>query len=200
MLENTYAEARSLQMSGSSPGVNIGSSSSPVRSTGARNGNWQRTWLRLRPCPTDYLFCFSTAPTGRLARHFGFHRSWIEGRFTPSPDGARCASACASIVFIAGKTRTVEDRGSLGQHSCSRGGVPDEACNKAISRHAVKHGVSHGSIAAFVTYVAPESILWSSREDAEGWGLTNYPTEDLSGFVRSEPRVLKVLTGEMPLA
>lgn len=119
---------------------------------------------------------------------------------TVVPDGARCVSACASIVFIAGKARTVEDRGSLGQHSCSRGGVPDEACNEAVSRHAVKHGVSHGSIAAFVTYVAPESILWFSREDAEGWGLTKYPGEDLSGFVKSEPRVLNMLTGEMPLA
>lgn len=119
---------------------------------------------------------------------------------TVVPDGARCASACASIVFIAGKARTVEDHGLLGQHSCSLGGVPDEACNETLSKHAVEHGVSHGSIAAFVNQVSPESMLWFSREDAEGWGLTRYPGEELSGFEKSEPRVLKNLTGKTPPA
>ncbi|WP_286084194.1 hypothetical protein [Agrobacterium sp. FDAARGOS_525] len=119
---------------------------------------------------------------------------------TVIPKGARCASACASIIFVAGRARTVEDGGLLGQHSCSRGGVPDDACNEALSKHAVEHGVSHGSIGAFVTYVPPEKILWFSREDAEGWGLTKYPGEDLSGFEKSEPRVIKLLTGKTPQA
>lgn len=119
---------------------------------------------------------------------------------TVVPDGARCASACASIVFIAGAVRTVEEQGALGQHSCSRGGVPDESCNEELSQHAVAHGVSHGSVKAFVTYVSPEDILWFSREDADGWGLTKYPGEELSGFEKSEPRVTKLLTGNMPPA
>ncbi|MGY5811905.1 hypothetical protein ACXHXG_29905 [Rhizobium sp. LEGMi198b] len=119
---------------------------------------------------------------------------------TVVPDGAKCASACASIVFIAGAARTVEEGGLLGQHSCSRGGVPDKDCNEKLSQHAVEHGVSYGSIAAFVTYVSPENILWFSREDAEGWGLTKYPGEDLSGFEKSEPRVFKLLSGKIPPA
>lgn len=119
---------------------------------------------------------------------------------TVVPEGARCASACASIIFIAGKARTVEDGGLLGQHSCARGGIPDDACNEKLSKHAVAHGVSHGSVKAFVTYVPPESVLWFSREDAEGWGLTKYPGEDLSGFEKSEPRVIKLLTGTVPPA
>lgn len=119
---------------------------------------------------------------------------------TVVPDGAKCASACASIVFIAGAARTVEEQGLLGQHSCSRRGVPDEDCNEKLSQHAIAHGVSHGSVKAFVTYVNPENILWFSREDAEGWGLTKYPGEDLSGFEKSEPRVFKLLTGKLPPA
>lgn len=119
---------------------------------------------------------------------------------TVIPNGAKCASACASIVFIAGKNRTIEEGGLLGQHSCSRDGVPDEECNELLSRHAVEHGVSHGSVKAFVTYVSPENILWFTRADAEGWGLTKYPGEDLSGFEKSEPRVIALLAGKTPPA
>lgn len=115
-------------------------------------------------------------------------------------NGAKCASACGSIVFIAGKNRTVEEGGLLGQHSCARGGVPDEQCNELLSRHAVEHGVSHGSVKAFVTYVSPENILWFTRADAEGWGLTKYPGEDISGFEKSEPRVIALLAGKAPPA
>jgi hypothetical protein len=119
---------------------------------------------------------------------------------TVVPNGAKCASACASILFVAGTYRTVEPFGLLGQHSCSRNGTSDELCNEILAQHAVRHGVSHGSIAAFVTHVPPEKILWFSREDADGWGLTRYPGEEQSGFEKSEPRVIKMLTGQMPPA
>jgi hypothetical protein len=119
---------------------------------------------------------------------------------TVIPDGAKCASACASIVFIAGTYRTVEPFGALGQHSCSIDGAQNHACNEELAQHAVSHGVSHGSVAAFVTYVPPEEILWFSREDADGWGLTRYVGEQESGFEKSEPRVLKLITGQMPPA
>jgi hypothetical protein len=119
---------------------------------------------------------------------------------TVVPDGALCASACASIVFIAGRNRTVEPFGLLGQHSCSVGGSPDQACNDEIAEHAFKNGVSHGSVAAFVTYVQPDEIMWFTREDADGWGLTRYPREAENGFEKSEPRVIRMLTGRFPEA
>lgn len=119
---------------------------------------------------------------------------------TVIPRDAMCASACASIIFIAGAYRTVEEGGAVGQHSCAIDGRPDEECNQLIATHAMEHGVSHGSVAAFTTYVAPQDILWFSREDAEGWGLTRYPGEAESGFEKSEPRVIKMLTGQMPPA
>lgn len=119
---------------------------------------------------------------------------------TVVPNGASCASACASVVFVAGRYRTVEHFGRLGQHSCSAGGVADQRCNEVLARHAANHGVSAGSVAAFVTYTPPDDIQWFSREDADGWGLTKYPGEDLSGFEKSEPRVIKMITGHMPPA
>lgn len=119
---------------------------------------------------------------------------------TVVPNGANCASACASILFVAGEFRTVEAFGTLGQHSCSVNGLPDEQCNKEIAAHAVAHGVSQGSILAFVTYTSPDEILWFTREDADGWGITRYPGEEASGFEKSEPRVLQMLTGVMPPA
>lgn len=119
---------------------------------------------------------------------------------TVIPNGEKCASACASIVFIAGKYRTMEDGAAFGQHSCSLNGKKNEICNEIISQHAVNHGVSHGSVQAFVSYVAPQDILWFSRADTEGWGIARYPGEDMSGFEKSEPRVFKMLIGKEPPA
>lgn len=119
---------------------------------------------------------------------------------TVVPNGASCASACGSIIFVAGQYRTVEAFGRIGQHSCARGGLADQDCNEEIAEHAMAHGVSHGAIAAFVTYTPPTEIIWFSREDIDGWGLSRYPGEVESGFRKSEPRVIKMLTGAMPPA
>lgn len=119
---------------------------------------------------------------------------------TVVPDGARCASACASILFIAGKNRTVEGSGLLGQHSCAIDGVKVQSCNDLLAENAVNHGVAYGSVAAFVTYTAPQDIAWLSKQDAEGWSLTRYPWEDLSGFEEISPYEIKLLKGVMPAA
>lgn len=114
------------------------------------------------------------------------------------PDGARCASACASILFIAGTYRTVEPRGLFGQHSCSRHGVPVPECNEIISMHAFRNGVSHGSVHAFLTNVEPDQILWFSREDVDCWGISRYPFSNRSRFDKSEPCAIRALLGYMP--
>lgn len=117
---------------------------------------------------------------------------------TVVPNNASCASACGSIVFVAGTYRTVEPFGRIGQHSCSRGGQPDQACNDILAQHALNHGVSYGSVAAFVTYTPPQDVVWFSREDVDGWGLSRYPGEAESGFEKSEPRVIALLSGARP--
>lgn len=116
------------------------------------------------------------------------------------PAGGRCASACASILFIAGDLRTIEDGGLLGQHSCATNGVPNERCNELLAEHAVSHGVAHGAVAAYTTYVAPDEIAWLNRASADCWGLTRYPFERESGFTRTDDCIIKVLTGSYPPA
>ncbi len=119
---------------------------------------------------------------------------------TVVPNGAKCASACASIVFISGKMRTIEEGGYIGQHSCSLNGVPVQECNEIIADHALAHGVSYGSIAAFVTYVPPKKILWFSRSEADCWGITRYGFERESNFQKSEPCYFKSVKGRYPAA
>ncbi len=92
----------------------------------------------------------------------------------------------------------MEPFGSFGQHSCAANGIEDPECNELVSQHAFDNGVSHGSIAAFITYVPPEDILWFSREDIDGWGISHYPGSEASGFEKSEPRVIKMISGNEP--
>ena len=116
------------------------------------------------------------------------------------PDGASCASACASILFIAGIYRTVEPLGRFGQHSCSLNGIPVQSCNDTLAEHAVVNGVSYGSVAAFVTYVPPDEIQWFSREQVDCWGISRYPFTDESNFEKSEPCAIELYFGNMPAA
>lgn len=119
---------------------------------------------------------------------------------TVIPSGKGCASACASIVFVAGSMRTIEEGGRLGQHSCSVAGVKDEGCNETISNHAFGHGVSYGSIQAFISYAAPADMIWFSRSDADCWGITRYPFVAESGFEKSEPCFFRHMTKRWPPA
>lgn len=141
------------------------------------------------------------SPGGSVAEAFRISAILDKSPFhTVVPNQAKCASACASIIFIAGKFRTVEPFGAFGQHSCSRNGIQDRECNEVLSNNALAHGVSHGSVAAFLTYASPKDMVWFSREDTDGWGISRYPGEKASGFEKSEPRVLQIITGKKPSA
>ncbi|WP_174825054.1 hypothetical protein [Ruegeria arenilitoris] len=114
------------------------------------------------------------------------------------PNGASCASACASVVFIAGQYRTMEPFGMFGQHSCAVDDLPDQECNELLAQHAFQHGVSHGAVAAFVTATRPEDMLWFSREDIDGWGISRYPGTENTDFEKSEPRAIQAFLGKKP--
>lgn len=117
------------------------------------------------------------------------------------PNGAKCASACASILYIGGVFRTMEPFASFGQHSCSRNGVQNQTCNDLISQHAFNNGVSYGSVAAFVTYVPPEDILWFSREDTDCQAISRYPFSAESNFESNkDPCFFAAMQGSFPAA
>jgi ATP-dependent protease ClpP protease subunit len=90
--------------------------------------------------------------------------------YTVVPDDARCASACASIVFASGERRSVVGSGQLGFHSCYRreGGnyAADSLCNEIIAANAMQRGVSQAAINRFVKQYGARDMAWVGRNVA----------------------------------
>jgi hypothetical protein len=102
--------------------------------------------------------------------------------------GASCASACAQIVFLAGRNRIVEDGGRLGLHSCrgAKDGAQSPFCNDLIARHAAAHGTIYGPIMAFMQMTGTAQVKWLDAEDADCWGLTRWPPGSSRGTKEGE--------------
>jgi uncharacterized protein YecT (DUF1311 family) len=86
------------------------------------------------------------------------------------PDDARCASACASILFASGERRSVMGTGLLGFHSCyrreGRSYAADSLCNEIIAANAMQRGVTHAGINRFVEQYGAEEMAWVGRRIA----------------------------------
>lgn len=91
--------------------------------------------------------------------------------------GTTCASACASILFVAGRHRSVLDRGRLGLHSCAvqAGRERSPLCNELIARRAERRGVPYVPMLALLQSSDPRSMKWLRPEEADCWGLTRWP-------------------------
>ena len=153
----------------------------------------------IKPAEHGYPILLLDSPGGSVDEALLLSAALDETPFhTVIPNGAFCASACASIVFIAGRYRTVETFGRFGQHTCSARGVPNQECNDIISQHAVAHGVSYGAVSAFISYTPPEEVVWFAREDVDGWGISKYPGSEAVDFGLSEPRAMEFFFGEVP--
>lgn len=87
--------------------------------------------------------------------------------YTVVPDGARCASACASIVFASGTRRSILGSGLLGFHSCYRRQgqalLPDSLCNEIVAANAMQRGVTHAAINRFVADHGAHDMAWVGR-------------------------------------
>ncbi|WP_246089185.1 ATP-dependent Clp protease proteolytic subunit [Paraburkholderia guartelaensis] len=90
--------------------------------------------------------------------------------YTIVPDNARCASACASILFASGERRSVMGTGQLGFHSCYRRAgstyAADSLCNEIIAANAMQRGVSHAGINRFVEQYGAADMAWVGRNIA----------------------------------
>ena len=95
---------------------------------------------KAKPAPDGFIVILLNSPGGSVSEalrisalfsHFNVH--------AVVPRGSRCASACASIIFVAAKYRTVEEGGLLGQHSCFDHvtGEKNQKCNEIIAQHAL---------------------------------------------------------------
>lgn len=89
---------------------------------------------------------------------------------TVVPDDARCASACASILFASGERRSVLGSGLLGFHSCYRRAgrtyAEDSLCNEIIAANAMQRGVTHAAINRFVKQYGAQDMAWVGRDVA----------------------------------
>jgi len=87
--------------------------------------------------------------------------------YTVVPDSARCASACASIVFASGERRSILGSGQLGFHSCyKRQGaalLSDSLCNEIVAANAMQRGVTHAAINRFVADHGAHDMAWVGR-------------------------------------
>jgi len=86
------------------------------------------------------------------------------------PNSARCASACASIVFASGERRNVLGTGQLGFHSCYRRSgksyTEDSLCNEIIAANAMQRGISQAAINRFVKQYGAQDMAWVGRDVA----------------------------------
>ncbi len=82
------------------------------------------------------------------------------GVTTVVPAKAMCASACASVLFVAGRYRTVETGGQLLIHSCfdARSGRKMDQCDAYISARAQQQGISGRAMMAFQE-MAPRTAI-----------------------------------------
>lgn len=90
--------------------------------------------------------------------------------YTTVPDNARCASACASILFASGERRSVVGTGMLGFHTCYRRDgrtyAEDSLCNEIIAANAMQRGVNHAGINRFVKQYGARDMAWVGRHVA----------------------------------
>jgi len=90
--------------------------------------------------------------------------------YTIVANDARCASACASILFASGERRSVMGTGLLGFHSCYRRAgqtyAKDSLCNEVISANALQRGISHAAINRFVKQYGARDMAWVGRDVA----------------------------------
>ncbi|WP_395714658.1 hypothetical protein [Reyranella sp.] len=91
--------------------------------------------------------------------------------------GTTCSSACASILFVAGRHRSVLDRGRLGLHSCAVNTSRERSplCNELIARRAERRGIPYAPMLALLQTSDPRSMKWLRPEEADCWGLTRWP-------------------------
>lgn len=87
-----------------------------------------------------------------------------------------CISACAAIVFIAGREHIAVPGAYLGFHGCFNAQTRriENLCNEAIAEHAVAHGTAYGAVMAFIEKIPSDEVVWISGRDADCWGINRY--------------------------
>jgi hypothetical protein len=98
--------------------------------------------------------------------------------------GGRCASACASVVYIFARHHLVLGTGLLGIHTCytvsDKSGPPEPSsfCNEIIAQNAVNHATSYGAIQMWQRDTGPSEMAWIGQDVTCKYGLCGPPGFD----------------------
>jgi membrane-bound ClpP family serine protease len=105
---------------------------------------------------------------------------------TVVPPGASCASACAAILFMAGKVHLVAPGGKLGIHTCYNGNTMkrDDLCNERMAQFALEHGNDHGSVYLYTQLAGPDGMIWFDAYNADCWGETKHEDDKQPPFYK----------------
>jgi uncharacterized protein YecT (DUF1311 family) len=86
--------------------------------------------------------------------------------------GGECASACAMVLYPAGRHSYLIGQGKLGFHSCyDRQLVVHPECTEAIAKIAASFGFPYGSIKVFASLKGPAEMYWITNVVAYCYGL-----------------------------
>ena len=90
--------------------------------------------------------------------------------------GGECASACAMILFPAGRYAMLLDGGKLGFHSCydARTSIVHPECTEMIAKFAASNGFPYGSIKVFASLKGPADMYWLSNVLAYCYGMEHF--------------------------
>jgi uncharacterized protein YecT (DUF1311 family) len=96
--------------------------------------------------------------------------------------GARCASACAAVVYLSARHHEIVGDGLIGIHSCYSGKDrrPSSYCNERIVQNATDHGTSYGAIGMWQKTIPPDEVAWIGKDVACNYGLCGPPTADFT--------------------
>jgi uncharacterized protein YecT (DUF1311 family) len=124
---------------------------------------------------------YLNSPGGSVAAAFGMVEVMDREEFTALVTGdARCASACASIVYISARMHLVAGNGLLGLHTCydASNKEPLDFCNRLIAENAVKHGTSYGALNMWHSGYGAGTMAWMGADIACQYGLCGPPGVD----------------------
>jgi uncharacterized protein YecT (DUF1311 family) len=87
-----------------------------------------------------------------------------------------CASACAMVLYPAGRYAMLLDGGRLGFHSCydARTSVVHPECTDVIAKFAASNGFPYGSIKVFASLKGPADMYWVTNVLAYCYGLEHF--------------------------
>jgi uncharacterized protein YecT (DUF1311 family) len=115
------------------------------------------------------------SPGGEVAEALRVAEVIRENNFVTLVTG-ECASACAMVLYPAGKYSMLLDDGRLGFHSCydARTSIVHPECTELIAKFAASNGFPYGSIKVFAGLRGPADMYWVSNVLAYCYGMEHF--------------------------